>query len=189
MSIDEARLALYMMLGKTASRTVQELPQVAPPEALALSDTVNLAELAPEEVRIATATAEPYRLFFVFERYLRAFVVEVLSKDGTQDWWPLVPKPIQDQVEELAGTEETKAWMSLGARDKVSLLTYPQLIAIIDANWKDYFEDLLRDKVLLQEARWIAHLRNAVCHMTRIPGEELERVRQVMRDWFRLIPP
>jgi hypothetical protein len=48
---------------------------------------------------------------------------------------------------------------------------------------------LLRDKSLLQEARWISHLRNAVCHMSPIPDEELQRVRQVMRDWYRIIPP
>jgi hypothetical protein len=67
--------------------------------------------------------------------------------------------------------------------------TYPQLLAIIDKNWKDHFQDLLRDKALVQEGRWISHIRNAVCHMSTVPDEEMERIRQVMRDWFRVLPP
>jgi hypothetical protein len=187
--VNDARLALFLMLGQTATRTVGDSPSVVPTESLNLSPTFDLAAAAPEEVRAAIATSEPYKLFFVFERYLREFIVEALSKDGTIDWWLAVPKDVQEDVETLEAGEETKAWMALGARDRSALLTYPQLIHTIEQNWKDTFADLLRDKALLQEARWITPVRNAVCHMSPIPDEELQRVRQVMRDWFRVIPP
>jgi hypothetical protein len=187
--MNDARLALFLLLGQTATRSLASLPSVVPPQPLRLSDTFDLAVTAPEERRLAWDTAEPYQLFFVFERYLREFVVKVLSKDATEDWWAKIPKHIQDEVQKLEDTEETKQWMAIGSRDRSSLMTYPQLLSVIDTHWKDYFEDLLRDKSLIQEGRWVSHLRNAVCHMTVIPDEELQRIRQVMRDWFRIIPP
>ena len=177
------------MLGQTATKSVDALPSVVPSQSLPLSDTQDLAVTAPEEVRLAIATSEPYQLFFVFERYLRSVVTDALSKDGTEEWWSKVPVDIQAEVQKVEETEEVKQWMALGSRDKSALLTYPQLLAIIDRNWKDYFADLLRDRTLVQEGRWISHIRNAVCHMSTIPGEELERIRQVMRDWFRILPP
>ena len=68
-------------------------------------------------------------------------------------------------------------------------MTYPQLLRVMDHCWKDAFEDLVRDKTLIQEARLIAHLRNTTCHMTSVPDEEVQRVRQTMRDWFRVVAP
>ncbi len=50
-------------------------------------------------------------------------------------------------------------------------------------------DDIVRDKGLVQEARLIAHLRNIICHMTEIPEEEVERIRQTIRDWFRVVAP
>jgi Swt1-like HEPN len=185
----EAQLALFLLVGQTATRTVGAMPTLVPQRSLPLSDTIDLAVLAPEEVRLAIANSEPYQLFFVFERYLRDFVVEVLSNNGAEEWWPKVPKDVQDDVEKLAELEETKAWMALGSRDRSLLLTYPQLLKVIDETWKTEFADYLRDKGLIQEARLIGHIRNALCHMAPIPEEELQRVRLVMRDWFRMLPP
>ena len=68
-------------------------------------------------------------------------------------------------------------------------MTYPQLLRVMDHCWKVGFEDLLRDKTLLQQSRAIGHLRNTLCHMTEISGEEMERIRQTMRDWFRVVAP
>ncbi|HEY4212204.1 MAG TPA: Swt1 family HEPN domain-containing protein [Steroidobacteraceae bacterium] len=187
--MNDAQLALFLLVGQTATKAVGTLPTTVPPQSLPLSASLDLAALVPQEVRLAVATSEPYQLFFVFERYMREFVVEALSKDGQEDWWAKVPKDVQDEVEKLKDAEESKQWMALGSRDKSMLLTYPQLLRIIEANWKDSFDDLLRDRGLIQEARVIAHIRNAVCHMTPIPEEELQRVRMVMRDWFRILPP
>ncbi len=187
--MSDARLALFLMLGQTATRNVEKVPSVVPSQSLRLSENLDLALTAPEEVRRALAASEPYQLIFIFERYLRTMTVDALSKDGTEEWWSKIPVDVQTEVEKLAETEETKQWMALGSRDKSSLLTYPQLLRVIDVNWKDYFEDLLRDKSLIQEARWISHIRNAICHMSVIPDEELGRIRQVMRDWFRVFPP
>lgn len=132
-----------------------------------------------------------YRLFFVFETYLRDLCVEVLTKVAapTGNWWDLVPPDVQAKVAELEATEETKGWMALGSRDKSALMTYPQLLRTIDHCWDRGFEDLLRDKALVAEGRLITHLRNTVAHMTDIPDEEIDRIRQVMRDWFRVLAP
>jgi hypothetical protein len=140
-------------------------------------------------VRRASAASEAYRLFFTFETFLREVVVEVLSKDPSVSWWDKLPKDVQDEIAKLEDTEEMKAWMALGSRDKSALMTYPQLLRVIDYAWKDDFVDIVRDKALVQEARLIAHLRNTVCHMTDIPEEETDRIRQTIRDWFRVVAP
>lgn len=188
MSLDSAA-ALFVMLGQSAERAVTTMPELVPGERLLLSPTYDLAPLVPELVRRATQAAEPYRLFFFFENFLREFVLEVLSKDPSQSWWEKIPKDVQDEILKLEATEEIKSWMALGSRDRSALMTFPQLLRVIDHAWKDGFEDLVRDKGLIQEARLIGHLRNTICHMTEIPPEETERVRQTMRDWFRVVAP
>lgn len=79
--------------------------------------------------------------------------------------------------------------MGLGTREKLSLTTYPQLLRIIEQLWKEDFEEILRDRALVQEARHVSHLRNIICHMNGVPIEQAERVKQVMQDWFRLVAP
>jgi Swt1-like HEPN len=187
--MNDERLALFLMLGQTAERVVEQQPETAPSESLLVSEDFDLAPLLPREVKLASHASEVYRLFFVFENFLRGFVLDVLSEGGKTDWWAKVPKDVQQDIEDLEKTEEVKAWMALGTRDRVSLTTYNQLLKIVDDCWKAGFEQLVRDKYLIQEARHIAHLRNAACHMTDVPDEEVARVRQVIRDWFRVVSP
>jgi len=188
MDID-SRAALFLMLGQTAERSIAKLDDVIPSEMLLLSPSYDLAPLLPDSVRRATLAAEGYRLFFVFENFLRGFVLDVLSKDATRSWWESVPTDVQTDIEKLEQTEEVKSWMALGSRDKSSLMTFPQLLRVIDHAWKDGFSEVVRDKALIQEARLIVHLRNTICHMSDIPGEEIDRIRQTMRDWFRVVAP
>jgi hypothetical protein len=46
-------------------------------------------------------------------------------------------------------TEEAKSWMALGSREKTALMTYPQLLRVIEHCWKSHFEELLLDKTLV----------------------------------------
>jgi hypothetical protein len=185
----DATAALFLMIGQTAERTVRSLDDVVPADRLMLSESYDLAPLLPSIVRRSTEAAEAYRLFFTFENFLREFVVEVLSKDLTISWWDKLPGDVQGEISRLEETEEVKGWMALGSRDKSGLMSFPQLLRVIDHAWKEGFDDIVRDKGLIQEARLIIHLRNTVCHMTEVPSEEIERIRQTMRDWFRVVAP
>jgi len=185
----DEHLALFIALGQTADRVLRDLPETVPPMSLSISSSIDLATVIPEAVKHAAAAAEGYKLFYVLENYLRELVVDVLSKEDAEHWWDKVPKDVQDDVAKLEETEEAKQWMALGSRDKSALMTYPQLLRVMDHCWKVGFEDLLRDKTLLQQSRAIGHLRNTLCHMTEISGEEMERIRQTMRDWFRVVAP
>ncbi len=187
--IRDDSLALFLLLGQTAERAVGEHPDIVPDSPLLLAPDYDIAPSLPSLAREAAAAAQAYRLFFVFENYLRELVVDVLAKNTTGNWWDSVPSDVQAEVTKLEAMEETKAWMALGSRDKSALMTYPQLLRVVDHCWKWGFEDLVRDKSLLNEARLIVHLRNTVAHMTSIPEEELNRVRQAMRDWFRVVAP
>jgi Swt1-like HEPN len=189
MTVD-ARAALFLMLGQAAEKTVGRLEQVVPKDELLLSNEYDLALLVPDKVKSAISAALAYKLFYVFESYLREFIVEALSKDGqVTSWYDKIPVDVKAEMERLAEAEELKSWMSLGSRDKSALMTLPQLLRVIDVNWKDDFELLVRDKGLIQEARLLVHLRNTICHMSLISGEELERIKQTMRDWFRVVAP
>jgi hypothetical protein len=186
---DDRTAALFVMLAQSAERSVERLEDVVPSESLLLSPSYDLAPLVPDLVRHATAAAEAYRLFFVFEGYLRDLIVDVLSKEGQATWWDRVPADIQIEVAKLEETEEVKGWMALGSRDKSALMTLPQLLKIVEHNWKDAFDEVVRDRGLVQEARLLVHLRNTICHMSDLSNEELARIRQTMRDWFRIVAP
>lgn len=185
----DSTLALYLLLGQTVSKISQAHPDVVDSAPIMLSDNYDLSSSLPKEVREANAAAESYKLFFVFENYLKEFVIEVLTNDGKETWWEKVPKDVQDDIIKLEDTEESKGWMAIGSRDKSALMTYPQLLRVIDHCWKEHFQDIVRDKALIQEARLIAHLRNTICHMSCINSEEMDRVKQVIRDWFRVVSP
>ena len=150
----DSTAALFVLLGQTATKQLTTLKDVAPQEPLLLSEAYDLAPLMPDRVKRAMQAAETYKLFFVFEGYLREFVVEVLSKDSAVSWWDKVPKDVQDEVTKLEDTEEAKSWMALGSRGQSALLTYPQLLRIMEHQWKDSFEDLVRDRALIGEARF-----------------------------------
>jgi hypothetical protein len=187
--IDDSRLALFLMLGQTATKALSQHPGVGNSRPLMISESYDISLATPALVCQATATAEVYRLFFVFENYLREIIVRLLSKDGTESWWDNIPGDVQQEIMDIAETEEMKSWMALGSRDKSALMTYPQMLKVIDDKWKTHFADLLRDKALIQESRLLTHLRNTVCHMSPISEEEVERIKQVIRDWFRIVSP
>ena len=188
MSNRDGRLALFVMLGRTVEQLIQANPQTVPPESLSISDTLDLAVGAPAEVRKAIRAAFVYKLFFVYENYLRELVMAVLTEKYQADWWEKVDPNTKKGVLELQEKEETKQWMALEPRDLLALVTYPQLLVIVEHCWNDVFEPVVRDKQLILEARRIGHLRNAICHMTDIPDEEVDRVKQLLRDWFRVVP-
>src|SRR5262249_48407842 len=108
----DAQAALFMALGHAAKKTVAEIEDIVPAESLLLSAAYDLAELVPDKVRRASDASEAYKLFFVFESYLRELIVEVLSKNGAEPWWDKVPKDVQDEVTKLEETEEIKIWRS-----------------------------------------------------------------------------
>ncbi|HEY5239413.1 MAG TPA: Swt1 family HEPN domain-containing protein [Rhizomicrobium sp.] len=188
MTVD-SQAALFLMLGQIAEKTIEKIEDIVPKDSLLLSPSYDLATLVPDKVRRATEAAEAYKLFFVFESYLREFVVEVLSKETEGTWWDKVPTDVQDEVSKLEQTEEVKSWMALGSRDKSALMTLPQLLRVVDHAWKSGFDEIVRDKGLIQEARLLGHLRNTICHMSTISIEETDRIRQTMRDWFRIVAP
>lgn len=182
--------ALFLMLGQAAEKTVAAQEDVVPKESLLLSASYDLAALVPEKVRRASSASEGYMLFFVFEEYLREIVVEVLTKEnGAKTWWDFAPQDVKDEVARLEVAEEVKSWMALGSRDKSALMTLPQLLRVIEVAWKEGFDELIRDRALVQEARVISHLRNTICHMSIISSEETDRIKQTMRDWFRIVAP
>ncbi len=184
------RLAYFLMLGQSATAAVASHPETAAPHSLPVSESYDLSVVLPTEAREAFQASRVYRLFFVFENYVRDFVLGVLTETEPETWWTTkVPKNVQDEVSDLEKKEETKAWMGLGARDKISLTTLPQLLSIIEHRWKEDFEEILRDRSLIHEARQVGYIRNIVCHMSATPDEAEDRVKLVMRDWFRAVAP
>ncbi|MGE4234153.1 MAG: Swt1 family HEPN domain-containing protein [Bacteriovoracia bacterium] len=189
--MNEADLALYLMLGQTAQREVKRTTDVVPLEKLPISPTISLSELLPEESKNAIVTSEVFKLFYVFENYLRDLVLDGLSESYKDGWWEKIPLNLRQEIEKVQENDERKTWMAHSSRSKLDLATLPQLVAIMDDkdNWKEVFEPLLRDKGLIHETRAICHTRNLVCHMHVVTPEETERLKQVIRDWFRIVSP
>jgi len=185
------RLALFVLLGQTAQRAVTGLPDVAPQTSLSIGPAFDLAIVLPGLVKRAEKASEVYKLFFVFENFLRDFVLQALSEADPINWWERVPPDVRDEVDKLEDQEDKKQWMALSSRSKLALTTLPQLLRIIEEkeNWKGIFENLVKDKALPQQARVASHIRNTACHMSDVSDEEIDRVKQMMRDWFRIVAP
>jgi hypothetical protein len=138
----DERLALFVLLGRTAEQLVELDPQTVPAESLSISDTFDLSISAPAEVKKSMRAAFVYKLFFIFENYLRELILSLMSEAHKLEWWGKIDPGVQKQVAELKEKEETKLWMALEARDQLSLVTYPQLLAIMEFSWKDVFDRL-----------------------------------------------
>jgi hypothetical protein len=185
------RLANFLMIGRSTQRLIGQLPGTVPNTPLMISETFDLSEVLPDETRQAVSAAETFKLFFVLENYLRDFILTVLTDADKENWWNLVPQNVRDDVKKNEDNEDRKKWMNVDARGKLALVTLPQLISIMDdpGLWKLHFELQVLDKQLLQQTRFVVHTRNTVCHMSTVTTEEHERLKQVMRDWFRVIAP
>ena len=169
-------------MGQSAEKTISSLKETAPSESLPIGASYDLATLLPSSVKDAMHAAEAYKLFYVFESYLRDMIVEVLSDDTGGTWWDKIPTNVQDEIKQLEKTEEAKSWMAIGSRDKSALMTYPQALSVIDYCWKSHFADVVRDKILIQEARAISHLRNTISPHDKILPEEEVRENKVNYD-------
>jgi hypothetical protein len=189
--MNESDFAFYLMLGQTAQREISRTANIVPRKKIMLSDAMDLSELLPAEVKDALETAEVFTLFYVFENYIRDLVLDSLSETYKENWYSRVPSNIQVEIDKTQENDERKAWMAHSSRSQLDFATLPQLISIIDDkdNWKDVFEPILRDRSLINETRAICHTRNLVCHMHVVSSEEMERLKQVVRDWFRIIAP
>jgi hypothetical protein len=80
--LKDDRPSLFLMLGQSPQKAVSKLADTVFPETLLLSATEDLALVLPNEVRRAAAAAEVFKLFFVFENFVRGFVLEILSDLG-----------------------------------------------------------------------------------------------------------
>lgn len=101
-------LSLFLMLGQTSQKAVSKLPDTVPPQHLMLSSSEDLALVLPNEVRRAIRAAETFKLFFVFENFIRDFVLETLSEIDPVNWWDKVPPDVQAEVQKLEETEYQK---------------------------------------------------------------------------------
>ena len=190
--MDQSKLALFTLLGQSAQKIAVNTDASAASTSIEIGGTYDLSVQLPQIAKRAILASEDYRLFFVFEEYLRELVFDTLTENQTKEeneWWSLVSADIQAEVKKLEEAEEIKKWMSLNSRGKIFLLTLPQLLAIIDSNWKAHFKDIILDRSLISQARLLVHLRNNICHMNVISSEESNRIKQVMRDWFRAVAP
>lgn len=112
----DEHLSLFLMLGQTAQKAVSKLPDTVPPQYLMLSSTEDLALVLPNEVRNATKAAETYRLFFVFENFIRDCVLDTLSQLDPVNWWNMVPQDVQTEVQKLEETEHPSSFLRLVLR-------------------------------------------------------------------------
>jgi hypothetical protein len=186
--VSAEQLAAFITFGRLANREAASHEFAAPAQPLLIGPNQDLRTMVPETVKDAMEAAEGYKLFFVFENYLRKIVFSVLSEKFKEQWWEQVPEDIRTKVERLEEKEETKAWMDVTKRRQIDLLTFFELISIIERLWDQYFKELIQDNMLIEETRILVHLRNTICHMEPVPDTELERIRTAFRDWSRIVP-
>jgi hypothetical protein len=98
--------------------------------------------------------------------------------DADEDAWEHTGEKLRGLISQVAGTDE-----DMTAR---IANTFASVVKCGDFSGSLKKDDQKKE---IQEARLLVHLRNTICHMNVIPPEELERIRQTMRDWFRVVAP
>jgi hypothetical protein len=132
--------------------------------------------------------SEHYEVFYCLERSIRQLVEQVLTERKGASWWDTcVTEKIRNDAK---GRQETEIDEAVTARSDnlIDYVTFGELGEIIKQNWAD-FVDLFgsSQKALTKVLKLLNTLRGPIAHCSPLPEDEIGRLRQAVRDWFRLM--
>lgn len=113
-----------------------------------------------------------------FETYLREVVyLELRARDGE-----LYEAVVDKGAHSRARRDAENAYMASADRDPLAYLDAGQLLELIDRHWSLFEETLLPRERWMAAMGLIKALRNRVSHCRRPHGDDLGRLRQLLRD-------
>jgi len=136
----------------------------------------------------AAAASEHYEVIYCLEQSIRKLIAETLEDTAGADWWNSgkVPPDVQQEVNKRLRTEK-ESGMTQRSTELIDYTTFGELSVIISANW-DLFKTVLTDQRAMSRVMSSLNLlRNPVAHCTAMADDEVERLRLLVKDWFRLM--
>lgn len=128
-----------------------------------------------------------YELFYMLENDVRRIIAETLEDAHGSDWWNVCVEPnIKDEVDKNK-RREADAGISLRSEANIDYTTFGQLGDIIKKNWPDFAGMLSNQSALSRVVFQLNMLRAAIAHCGVLADDEVDRLKLVIKDWFRVL--
>ncbi len=129
-----------------------------------------------------------YALNYSLERSIRLFVSKTLKDKYDGQWFDKVPPEVQKYIKERQ-EEERGSPKEVRSGFPLDYTTFPQLRLIIEANWDDFRDRILRggledvSRILLE----LGYGRLLIAHSCELPQDEKKRFEVGLNDWLRVL--
>lgn len=132
----------------------------------------------------AARMAEYYKIFYMIENFVRAFIVEALDDAVGPDWWSKnVPAVVQDSAQKARERELNMAF-SPRSSSLIEYTNFGDLFEIIKFN-NAVFSGLFPSmKGLERVMANLNALRGPIMHCGNLSEDEVKRLEVAVRDWF-----
>jgi hypothetical protein len=136
----------------------------------------------------AARMAEHYEIFYCLEKTIRSFVEDSLSGIEGPTWWdsPRVTPGLRNTVAERI-KKELDAGVTPRSEQALDYTTFGELGEVIRGNW-DVFGGVFGSQPAVTKVMAnLNTLRGPIAHCSPLADDEVLRLRQSVKDWFRLM--
>ena len=142
----------------------------------------------PHALRLEAARmARHYELFYCLEKSIRNLVAETLKGAHGENWWTkCVTQPVRDNVQKNI-QRELDSGVTLRSEEEIDFTTFGELGEIVRNNWADFGSTFSSEKAFTKIMTSLNMLRGPIAHCCPLADDEVMRLQQTVKDWFRLM--
>lgn len=134
----------------------------------------------------AAAMAPHYETFYSLEKTVRRLIVDTLAASDP-NWWNTRVSPTLRTEAEGRQQREIDSGVTPRSDDPIDFCTFGELGEIIKNNWDVFASIFSSVKAVERVMANLNILRGPIAHCSPLAGDEIERLRLTVRDWFRLM--
>lgn len=134
----------------------------------------------------ASEMAGHYEVFYCLEKAIRKLITEAMEEAAGEQWWDgnLVNPEIQKEVSNRI-QREIDSGVSRRSLEKLDYTTFGELSVLITSNWNVFGAIFNSRKNVERVMSNLNTIRAPIAHCSKLPEDEVLRLRLAVRDWFR----
>jgi hypothetical protein len=137
-------------------------------------------------VVVAKIMADFYVLYYSLENTIRRLISGRLQEKYGLNWWEdKVPNGVKNGVSEKQKKEKDTP-MSIRSDDPLCYTNFGELIDILNANWSDFSDTIRSQRAMQQVLTQFNLIRNVIAHSNDLSEDEIDRLKLLIKDWFRI---
>ena len=159
-----------------------------------LPNQIGLVEFDGDIAGESIVMADFYALNYCLERSIRKLIRETLEKYGST-WWegtipqtniPIIPQAVKDYYLETKNREQKSDYLITRPGSQLEYITFGQLRAIIEQNWKDFESKFLHGNArpVFDALVTLNQLRPLIAHSYEFTDLERDKFRTAMNEWL-----